>query len=479
VRYSPHMSRHGEGRGPPLDLSSLDAMGAAPARRGPTLLDWAAFVASAVRRRPLLFALVASAGLAATAAYYLLKVPLFRVEARVLAQRQQALPGIVHAPGGEEAPQRSAWDLVHRRDNLVAIIKQAGLLDGESGPLPTPEGRLARLRGAVGAGGAPSRSDDPLEDLVRLLDRELIVTAGEGSVTIHLDWPDRVQALKLVEAAVQNFLEARHVQEITIRDEAIALLQGRVASLREQLDRAVDDARRQLARRALELPVEPRVAPPPAPSEELVRLRSLVEAKERAIGDVEEFRRRRLADLQAQLDLQRGIYSSAHPAILALNQDIRALSAESPQVVSLREELRRLREDYSARHAAEVARGGGLAPSTVARAAPLPPLEETERVRQVRFEYQQMVERTSAALLDLDNARAGFKYRYDVVWPARAPREPFSPRPLKVLGGGAAAAILLALVVVAASVLREGRVIKEWQLEHSLDLPVLGRLPKH
>jgi hypothetical protein len=213
-------------------------------------------------------------------------------------------------------------------------------------------------------------------------------------------------------------------------------------------------------------------------NEELVKVRSLIEAKERAIGDVEEFRRRRLADLQAQLDLQRGLLSDAHPTIQNLRQDIAALSQESPQVAGLREEQRRLREEYAARLALEQGKAAAAPPVTVYRAAPAPAPgnEETERVRQARFEYQQMLERTSSALLDLDNARAGFKYRYDVVWPAQVPRIPVAPRPLKVFGLGLVGAFGLAVLAAAASVLREGRIIEAWQIERTLDLPILGRI---
>jgi len=476
------MSRQGDAPDPMPDLTGFPPAEGAAARRAPSALAWIVFGLNAVRRRPRLFVVVFLAGLAATTAYFRLKTPVYRVEARVMAQRQQALPGIVRSAGGEDSPSRSAHDLVHRRDNLLNLINQVGLLsrlDAEA----AGEGLHARLRRALASvTSAEAPVDDPLDRLVLWLDRELLVLTSEGSVTIRLDWPDPQEAFKLVEAATQNFLEARHVQEITTRDEAISLLQGRISTLRDELDRAVEASRRHQYRRSVELPVEPRPAlPPPAPSEELVRLRSLMDAKERAIGDVEEFRRRRLADLQAQLDLQRGVYSSAHPTIKSLVQDISALSQESPQVAGLREELRRLREEHAARLAAEGARQ--LAPTATVPAAPrvlIPtgPPEETERVRQARYEYQQMVERTNAALLDLDNARAGFKYRYDVIWPAQVPRTPVSPEPAKVFGLGLLASFMLAVVAAAGSVLREGRIIMEWQLERSLDLKVLGRVAR-
>ena len=63
-------------------------------------------------------------------------------------------------------------------------------------------------------------------------------------------------------------------------------------------------------------------------------------------------------------------------------------------------------------------------------------VDQSERVRDARFQYQQMAERVSAAQTDLDNARAAFKFRYSIVWPAEVPRKPVSPNPFKYLGCG-------------------------------------------
>jgi hypothetical protein len=208
-------------------------------------------------------------------------------------------------------------------------------------------------------------------------------------------------------------------------------------------------------------------------------VKSLIDAKERAIGDVEDFRRRRLADLQAQLDAQRGILSDAHPTIQNLRQDIAALSQESPQVAALREEQRRLREEYTARLALEQGKAAVTTPSvTVFRPPTTTNVDENERVRQARLEYQQMVDRTSSALLDLDNARAGFKYRYDVVWPAQVPKTPVSPNPIKIFGLGLLGSLGLAVLAAAGTTWRDGRIIEEWQIERTLDLPILGRITR-
>jgi uncharacterized protein involved in exopolysaccharide biosynthesis len=469
-------------REPRPDLPPLGADDELPAATGPTLVDWGLLVLRAAWRRKWIAAAVFVLCLDALAVYYRTRTPVYRVEARILAQRQQALPSVVRPAAPDDTPTRSAWELIHRRENLIALIREANLLPGPDAAPPAP-GLLDRfrraLRGLSGNDGSSAASEDPMDALVRRLDKALEVTVAEGTITIAIDWPDAQQSYRLVEGALQNFLEARHLQEVTAIDEVISLLQGRTAAMREQLLRVSEETRRQAAREGS------RLARVPTPqgqavvgSEGLVRLKSMLDAKERAIADVEEFRRRRLADLQAQLDAQRGVYSEAHPSIISLRQDIEALSRDSPQIAALREEEAKLRSDYAARLAQEGHRPG--ASSTLLAAPGLPPpvpsTDENERVRDARFQYQQMVERLNAAQMDLDAARSAFKYRYNVIWPPEVPRTPVSPKAQKIFGLGALASLLLALFAAAAPDLRSGRIVERWQVERSLDLPIVGEL---
>jgi uncharacterized protein involved in exopolysaccharide biosynthesis len=446
-------------------------------------IDRLLYVVGAARRRRKVVLSVFFGGFALLALYYAFATPVYRVEARILAQRYQA-PAIGRQAGTEDAPTRSAWELIHRRENLIALAKQTGLI-ADLGP-PTKPGPVKRLWQAILRGQAPTE-DDPMEALVLRLDKQLLVTTAGGTVDIEVDWPDAQQAYRIVEAAVQNFLEARHLQEITAIDETISLLQGRVATLRKQLDDVIDEvslqARRQASRTVTASPTGRVVeALPPQASQELVRLKSMLDAKERAIGDVEEFRRRRLADLQAQLDAQRAIYSDAHPNIITLRRDIDALSRESPQIGALREEERRLRQEYTSRAASENVRPVPAVSATPSLAAassrPSSSVDENERVREARYRYQQMVERMNQAELELDAGRAAFKYRYDVIWPAQIPKQPVSPTPVKVFGLGGFALLILSLAVATWLDWRSGVVLERWQIERELDLPVLGDLSR-
>lgn len=414
----------------------------------------------------------------AAVGYYLVRHPMYRVEVKLLAERQRSVAAI-DRPTSDDTPTRTAADLVHHRQNLLNVAKQARLLPARSQPQPVKHRGWLRHAAAVFTGEHVDDEDDPVAAVINRLDHSLKVTVVEPTITIDLDWPDPQQAYKIIEAVQQNFLESRHVQEITALDEMIALLQARTAAARRELDLASESARRSAAATL------PREAPVPTPavpasvteSDELIRLKSMLDAKERAVHDVEEFRRRRLAELQAQLDERRAVYADSYPGVVTLREDIAALSRESPQIVALRDELQRLRTEYSARLAATRGRRAALTyvQPTVARVTP-PSADDTEAVKDARFKYQQLSERLSAAQITLDSARAAFKYRYNVIWPAEVPREPFSPNPRKILGGGLVASLLLALAAAAVVDLARGRIVHRSQIERKLAIPVIAEL---
>jgi uncharacterized protein involved in exopolysaccharide biosynthesis len=444
---------------------------------GMSLMDRARFLLNAARRRKLVAAAVFLGCIGLVFAVYRFKQPMYRVETRLLTQRQQALPSLVRPGVPDDSPTRSAYELIHRRENLVALLTEANMASGSPGP---PKPGVLELLG-LGEGGP---DDDPMDLLVKRLDRALEVSVAEGTITIRLDWPDPQQAYQLVEAALQNFLEARQLQDVKAIDDAISLLRGRLAPLRAQLDAAIDEVHRESASapEALPVPAPSRARPAdPAHVEELGRLRAAIEAKERAIRDTEEFRRRRLLELQAQLEERRVVYSEAHPSIVGLRREIEGLARESSQVAALREEDRQLRAQYAALSGEQAGtragpdRGGGAR-----RARPISnaSVDQSERVRDARFQYQQMAERVSAAQTDLDNARAAFKFRYSIVWPAEVPRKPVSPNPLKYLGVGTLASLILALLAAAGPDLVSGRILERWHVERGLNVPVLAELSR-
>lgn len=445
-------------------------------RSDPRPMDWALLLLRAASRRKTLFAVVFVAGCAAVFGYYRMKAPVYRVEAKILAQRQSVLPNTLRA-GPEDNPTRTAWELIHRRDNLVALVKAAKLLD------PGSEGLVEELRASA---GLDREQADPVDTMVTALDQRLKVNTEEGTISVSFDWHDPRQAYTVVEAALQNFIEARHVQEVTAIDEVLSVLRVRAANAKDRLARVTEEVRRESVEGYREAPAAAQVRSVKVASDELIRLKSLLEGKQRAIQDVEEFRRRRLADLHAQLDERRNTYSDAHPSVIQLRQDIESLSKESGQVSALRDEEAKLRKEYQSRlekeGLTETSAGAVVTPPSLRPVARVrgtsTPVEEDERVQDARFEYQQIVGRLNAAELELDAVRAAFKFRYNVVWPPQVPRDPVSPNPVKIFGAGILAALFFALIAASAPDLRSGRIVERWQVERGLRLPVLAELNK-
>src|SRR5207253_56188 len=60
--------------------------------------------------------------------------------------------------------------------------------------------------------------------------------------------------------------------------------------------------------------------------------------------------------------------------------------------------------------------------------------------------YQDLMGRLDAARIELDTARAAFKYRYGVVRPAQIPKNADKPKAAVLLGGGFVAGLLLGLL---------------------------------
>ena len=251
----------------------------------------------------------------------------------------------------------------------------------------------------------------------------------------------------------------------------LAVLSAKAGTLRRDLEGATADARRRPSMARGGTPT------PPQASEELIRLRSQLESRQRGLQEVEEVRRRRAAELQAQLEQARNTLSSAHPTVIGLRNDIESLTYDSPQIARLREDVRQARRAYQERLARE-----GFPSTPFAAAAPTPldlgGREEDQRVRELRMQYESLALQLQTAQVERDAARAAFKYRYDVIWPARLPRDPVSPRPARILPLGLLASLLLAILAAAAPDLLQGRIVQRWQVERLLGLEVLGEIER-
>jgi uncharacterized protein involved in exopolysaccharide biosynthesis len=221
---------------------------------------------------------------------------------------------------------------------------------------------------------------------------------------------------------------------------------------------------------------------------ELGEVKVMLDAKRRAINELDDFRRRRLSDLQTQLAQQRAIYADAHPAIVTLLQSIRTLEEPSPQLLALKKEEHELQAEYD-RLSVRRSEVAGVVAKARPREAPSPRPGEKRlddlsseyartRLRFAMEKYDVLLERIEAARIELDTARAAFKYRYSVIRPPTFPRRPEKPKVPLVLAAGFIAALGLGTLAAALADLWSGKVLELWQVERGLGMPVLGHVPR-
>ncbi|HET6981450.1 MAG TPA: hypothetical protein VFI53_04875, partial [Myxococcaceae bacterium] len=419
----------------------------------------------------------------------------YHVDAQLLTQRNTVMPALGNpgrtVPTDANVPTRAAAETVLRRDNLLSLMKQTDLLNRWE-QKRTP---VLRLKDWLVQQIAPPSEEDRINAMVGFLEKRFSVTTGESTVTIGIDWPDAQMGYALVDNALQNFLEQRHSAEVSSIAETISILESHATDLREQIDSTLEDIKRGQAPVSKPVKVDPALPPPPRrdPAVEAARAQAaevkvMIEAKRRAINELDDFRRRRLAELQTELAQKRAVYADAHPAVAQILQSISALQEDSPQLAALRKDERDLQTEYE-RLAAKRGEGGGSGLPRSSEVAPRrkpgdPPEANVEgeysrtRLRFAMEKYDVLLDRINSARIELDTARAAFKYRYSIVRPPQLPKRPEKPKVPLVLAAGVMAAIAFSIVAAALADLRSGRVLESWQVERGLGLEVLGEVPR-
>jgi len=438
----------------------------------------------------------------------------WQVETKLLASRSQLIrslgnPRTTGTPF--EDPTRAAAETVFARDNLLALIQQNKLLEKAA----QHRSVLSRLHEwGLELFFGPLSDADKVDAMVALLEKHMKVATDSQTVVIGIDWPDAQVAYQLVESAQQNFLEARHVSEMASISEALSILQTHAEAEQEHVTQAllelerVRDLRRQglssLQPEFVEAPAPPQPAPArtepaasPSPGvgyndPELAQLKFLYHQKRRALDDLEEFRARRLLELNTQLAEQRVQYADKHPVILDTVQRIEAMTEASPQMSQLRAELAELVAEFHRKGgqsidalveparrpvAARPTRPGSPEVSAKLDLSDDPEVEfarNTLRVASATAEELKL--RIDSARIEQDTARAAFKYRYSVIRPASLPKKPLSPNLEHLALGTLAMALLFALLAGACLDWWRGVLVEAWQVEARLDLPVLSEV---
>jgi uncharacterized protein involved in exopolysaccharide biosynthesis len=456
--------------------------------------DYAGFVLGAMRRHPWIATATAALVLGLTVLGLVSFPRVYHVDTELLAQRNLMMPALGNpnraVPNEADSPTLAAAETVRRRDNLVSLIKETGLL------ARWDQTRAPALRvwdSVVRKFTGPPTEDERLDDLVELLEKQLSVSTSEKTITISIDWPDKHLAHQLVETALQNFLEARHAAEVGTIAEAISILERHAAEEQTSVDSALDDIKRLNLEHPLRasdlvplaLPRTPKRDPK---TREASELKAMLDGKRRAIRELEEYGTRRIAELQAELGQQKQVYAEAHPTVIRLRQSVAAVSEESPQLAQLRREEAELAAEYAQLAGDEAGRDSEVRPApqrlSEARrfldASSEAPAAEFAKAR-LRFamnKYDSLMERLDAARIELDTTRAAFKYRYITIRPAELPKHADKPKIPLVLALGSLGALLAAAAASVLVDIRSRKVVEEWQLERQLGLPVLGVLPE-
>jgi uncharacterized protein involved in exopolysaccharide biosynthesis len=443
------------------------------------------FVLKSAARHKLLFAtcfVMVAAGAAALARI----VPSrYQVTGTVLVQPSSVIGTLANPSLNRDwdAPTRAAREVVLRRDNLIALCKKTDFLRRHAAsraPLVLARDWLyEKLRSA------------PLDDEARLrgvldgIERKLWVNVGnEGTMSITFVWSDPSLTYDFVNAALESFLEARRAAEVTQVGETIAILQAhdaqvqrKVAELAASLDEKEKSAAkvRTIPRRvALPVPVVER-------SDETRQLEVRLDAKRRALSDLEEFRRRRLDDLQAKLTELLHVYAPEHPQVIELQKSIESLAGPSPQLDQLRAEVGAM--ELTLKRLAPLR---PPTPPATPGAYELPNLPaddphlDYEHAQLLAFQrqHQSLVDRIDAVRMEIDTAEVAFKYRYSIVSPPQMPRGPLHSYPLIVTVAGFFGGIAFAFFATSVRDILRARVIDRWQIERELGLTIIAEVDR-
>jgi uncharacterized protein involved in exopolysaccharide biosynthesis len=499
-----------------------------PAPRGPApdepgqiinfraIYNWLRFGLNAgVRRKKVLFGVTA---VTVTLAFLVLQfVPRkYEIQCRVLTKRSQVLSTRMD---GQDAPDptRSAGETILATENLVSLVEQTDLVHQWQKRRTGAQKLKDRI---TGLWSTPPTDAELKKSLADYLKTKMQVWSSEGTITMTLYWPDGEMGYRLMDAAQRSFLETRHVQEVSTFGEQVSILEGHSAGLAQAVDVAVQklQALREKKKQERLGPAQkdgkPELATRPKPAEaataamtaafpqemavaskererRLAELPALIEARQQLVDDLDGERRRRIVELETKLEKERGVLTDAHPEVVDLREAISVAATPSPQAAQVRQEIKDLKAEQT-RLLGGAANGAGKGgsdyrprrPSALALGAALSREEESspevefarEELNFAIEKYQDNQDAIRRTRIELDTSAAAFKYRYTVVTPPERPRGPISPKAPLILIGALIAGLGIGLLAAFGLELREGLLRQAWQVEHLLDIPVLGEV---
>ena len=512
----PARSNNPDGDSPPVPLNSraYAIQRAAPPAQGnglpvlyaddvpvfvlSNLKDAAGFPIRAVRRHLKLAISIFSALVVLSALAIAVMPKHYLIETKFFAERNFVMPALSNPrraiPSDGDSPTRLASEAVMKRTNLLEIVRQTKLM-AQWEQLRSPLGKVKDF--VMAKVKAPLTDAERLDAMIGVLEQRMWVNANEGTVTIGLDWSDAPSGYRIVQAAQQNFFEQRHAAEVSLIGESIGILEGYLLKSQRDIATSLAEVNAALPKRA---PISiPRPSFPTAgdagPSAEVLALLSELRTKQQTIADIGSSRAQRLTALQTSLTELKTRYGAAHPEVTATEENLKSLAQPSPQLAELRADEEALRKRLSGLGV----RDGVIAPASAAMQSSFDQSYATEalaqlarareeaeeapevtlarsRLKMATNEYEDLLGRLQSARIELETARAAFKYRYTVITPARVPRAAVKPKvPLLIVGG----LLVAAMTAIFAAIMLDfggGRVLEPWQVDRQLGLPVLAEV---
>ncbi len=221
----------------PETPSPLDAAPAGPEHGH--WLDLVGLILRAPLRRRGLAVSVLAIGVLATVAAVLFTPRVYVVTTRILAQRNLVMPSLGNprrsVPNESDAPTRAASDMILRRDNLVAMIREADLLarwERERPPLLLVGDRVTAALSDPLTGAERERA------LVSVLEKSLRVQTSDSTIKITVEWSDPQTAFDIVSLAQRTFLSQKSDLEISIIADTMGILTAEAERQRTAVDEA-------------------------------------------------------------------------------------------------------------------------------------------------------------------------------------------------------------------------------------------------
>lgn len=508
----PTRSNHPDGESPPVALSqrAYAIQRASPAALGDArpiyhdeapvfvlanLRVAAGFPLRALQRHRKLSATLFALLLVAVAGTIAVTPKHYVIETKFFAEKNFVMPALGNprraVPSEGDSPTRLAQEAVMKRTNLMEIARKTKLLsyfDQMRSPLGQMKDKVTGvLRG-------PASDADKLEALLGVMEQRMWVTSAEGTVAIGIDWPDAALGYRIVQEAQQNFFEQRHASEVSLIGESIGIIEGHVLSAQ----RAIQEAQQQInafvpKRAQISIPRPVASSGSTGASQAVIELQADLRAKEQAIADIATSRNQRLAALQTALAEMRTKFGPAHPDVSAMEENIRSLAQPSTQLAQLRQEEQDLRSrliSLGAREGVQVQltqqssfdqqyAAAALASLSAIRADSQEAPEVTfarSRLKIATNDYESLLDRLEGAKIEMETARAAFKYRYVVITPAVIPKRAAKPKIPLMIAGGIILASLLTLFVAIMMDFGGGRLIEPWQVDRQLGVPVMAEV---